>query len=198
MVVDNQFPRALYKAMIASGYDIPVPGQKDAAGALVGHGALLTSLADHNKEEGAPIVKGFADMGYKIYATDGTAAVLRRHGVECEVVRKIRDTQPNLMTLLTGPEVDFLINTPERERTTEKDGLLILAAPPFEHGVAPPYQSRYRCRAPHRAFVPTTTARCRRPRGGRIQNPRATGLSNTRKGPRLVRRVAPLLHKALG
>ena len=68
MGVDNQFPRALYKAMVASGYDIPLPGQEGAA-----TGALLVTLADHDKEEGAPIVKGFADMGYKIYATAGTA-----------------------------------------------------------------------------------------------------------------------------
>jgi carbamoyl-phosphate synthase large subunit len=134
MGVDNQFPRALYKAMIASGYDIPLPGQKDAAGQTVGHSALLTSLADHNKEEGAPIVKGFADMGYKIYATEGTARVLQGHGVECTVVRKIREAEPNLMNLLTGPEVDFLINTPERERSTERDGLVIRRAA-VEHGV---------------------------------------------------------------
>ena len=44
-------------------------------------------------------------------------ATLRQHGVEAEVVRKIREDEPNLMTLLTGPQVDFLINTPERERT---------------------------------------------------------------------------------
>lgn len=134
MGVDNQFPRALYKAMVASGYDIPLPGQHNAHGAKVGHGALLTTLADHNKEEGAPIVKGFAELGYKIYATEGTAETLRRHGVEAEIVRKIREEPPNLMTLLTGPQVDFLINTPERERTPERDGLRIRRAA-VEHGV---------------------------------------------------------------
>jgi carbamoyl-phosphate synthase large subunit len=134
MGVDNQFPRALYKAMIASGFDIPLPGQKNARGEAIGHSALLTTLANHNKEEGAPIIKGFYDMGYKIYATEGTARVLNRHGVECEVVRKIREEEPNLMTVLTTPDVDFLINTPERERSTEKDGLRIRRAA-VEHGV---------------------------------------------------------------
>jgi carbamoyl-phosphate synthase large subunit len=134
MGVDNQFPRALYKAMIASGFDIPLPQQKNARGEAVGHSALLTTLANHNKEEGAPIIKGFYDMGYKIYATEGTARVLSEHGVECEVVRKIREEEPNLMTVLTAPDVDFLINTPERERSTEKDGLRIRRAA-VEHGV---------------------------------------------------------------
>jgi carbamoyl-phosphate synthase large subunit len=128
MGVDSQFSRALYKAMVASGYDIPLPRHEHAKG------ALLTTLADHNKEEGAPIIKGFADLGYKVYATQGTAAVLKRHGVDAEVVRRIREPEPNLMTVLTEPRVDFLINTPERERISDRDGLKIRRAA-VEHGV---------------------------------------------------------------
>ncbi len=135
MGVDNQFPRALYKAMVASGYDIPLPGQRNGQGELVGHGALLTTLADHDKEEGAPVIKGFAELGYRIYATEGTAAVLQKHGLhDVQVVRKIREEAPNLMTLLLAPEVDFLINTPERDRNPERDGLKIRRAA-VEHGV---------------------------------------------------------------
>jgi carbamoyl-phosphate synthase large subunit len=130
MGVDNQFPRALYKAMIASGYDIPLPHDPE----MKSHDAVLVTLADHDKEEGAPIVKGFAELGYKIYATEGTAGVLRAHGVEAEVVRKIREAEPNLMNLISGPDVDFVINTPERERTPERDGLKIRRAA-VEHGV---------------------------------------------------------------
>ena len=134
MGVDNQFPRALYKAMIASGYDIPLPGKRNAAGNSVGHGALLTTLAEHDKEEGGPIVKGFWELGYKIYATSGTAASLAAIGVEAEVVRRIREPEPNLMNLISEPAVDFLINTPARERTPERDGLKMRRAA-VEHGV---------------------------------------------------------------
>ncbi len=128
MGVDNNFPRALYKAMIASGFDIPLPGQSG------GHGAILVTLANHNKEEGAPIVKGFWEMGYKVYATQGTARVLESHGVECEIVRRLGEEEPNLQTLLQTPDVDFLINTPERERTPERDGLKMRRTA-IEHGV---------------------------------------------------------------
>ncbi len=133
MGVDNQFPRALYKAMVASGYDIPLPGQPHSDGSQA-HGALLVTLSNHDKEEGAPIVKGFAEMGYKIYATQGTAQVLAAHDVACETVRKIREDAPNLMTVLTAPEVDFLLNTPERDRSSDHDGLRIRRAA-VEHGV---------------------------------------------------------------
>jgi carbamoyl-phosphate synthase large subunit len=128
MGVDNTFPRALYKAMVASGYDIPLPSEAR------GHGAILTTLADYNKEEGAPIIQGFANLGYKIYATQGTAKVLEKHGVECETVRKIREDEPNLMSLLKEAKVDFLLNTPERQRTPERDGLKIRRAA-VENGV---------------------------------------------------------------
>lgn len=130
MGVDNQFPRALYKAMIASGYDIPLPHDPD----MKSRDAVLVTLANHDKEEGAPIVKGFAELGYKIYATQGTAEVLKTYGVEAEVVRKIREEEPNLLKLITATEVDFIINTPERERTPERDGLKIRRAA-VEHGV---------------------------------------------------------------
>jgi carbamoyl-phosphate synthase large subunit len=130
MGVDNEFPRALYKAMIASGYDIPLPSDPQTKS----HNAILVTLSDHDKEEGAPIVKGFAELGYKIYATAGTAGVLLSHGVQAEVVRKIREEEPNLMNLLSEPDVDFVINTPERERTPERDGLKIRRAA-VEHGV---------------------------------------------------------------
>ncbi len=134
MGVDNEFPRALYKAMVASGYDIPLPGHKQSDGSA-SHGAILVTLANHDKEEGAPIVKGFAELGFKIYATSGTAQVLAAAGVECEVVHKIREeAEPNLMTVLTEPRVDFLLNTPERERGSDHDGLRIRRAS-VEHGV---------------------------------------------------------------
>ena len=133
MGVDNQFPRALFKALVASGYDIPLPGEKNPDGSP-GRGALLTTLAEYSKSEGAPIVQGFAELGYKIYATAGTAEVLRGLGVEAEVVRKIREEEPNLMNVLTAPDVDFVINTPERERTSDRDGLKMRRAA-VEHGV---------------------------------------------------------------
>ena len=69
-----------------------------------------------------------------MYATSGTAATLRKLGVECEEVRKIREDEPNLMNLLREQKVDFLLNTPERLRTPERDGLKIRRAA-VENGV---------------------------------------------------------------
>ncbi len=128
MGVDNNFPRALYKAMVASGYDIPLPSEER------GHAAIIVTLASHDKEEAAPIVKGFYELGYKIYATQGTKNTLEKHGVVCEEVHKIREDEPNINTLLKEQKVDFLLNTPERARTPERDGLKIRRAA-VENGV---------------------------------------------------------------
>jgi carbamoyl-phosphate synthase large subunit len=134
MGVDNEFPRALYKAMVASGYDIPLPGHKHTDGSEA-YGAILVTFANHDKAEAAPIVKGFAELGFKIYATSGTAQVLADAGVESEIVHKIREeAEPNLMTVLTEPRVDLLLNTPERERAADHDGLRIRRAA-VEHGI---------------------------------------------------------------
>ena len=55
--------------------------------------------------------------------------------MQAEVVHKIREeAEPNLMTVLTEPRVDLLLNTPERERGSDHDGLRIRRAS-VEHGV---------------------------------------------------------------
>ena len=128
MGVDNTFPRALYKAMVASGYDIPLPSEER------GHGAIIVTLASDTKDEGAPIVRGFQELGYTIYATEGTKLALEKHGVHCELVHKIREDEPNIATMLREARVDFLLNTPERARTPERDGLKIRRAA-VENGV---------------------------------------------------------------
>jgi len=128
MGVDNTFPRALYKAMVASGYDIPLPSEER------GHGAIIVTLASDTKDEGAPIVRGFQELGYTIYATEGTKLALEKHGVHCELVHKIREDEPNINTMLREAKVDFLLNTPERARTPERDGLKIRRAA-VENGV---------------------------------------------------------------
>ena len=128
MGVDNTFPRALYKAMVASGYDIPLPDAQN------GQGALIATVASHDKDEAAPIIKGFAELGYKIYATKGTKATLEKIGVACEEVFRLREGSPDIISLLKEQKVDFLLNTPERARTPERDGLKLRRAA-VENGV---------------------------------------------------------------
>jgi carbamoyl-phosphate synthase large subunit len=83
-------------------------------------------------------VKRLADLGFEIVATEGTAEVLRRHGVACEVVSKHhQDPRPlsgesattvrNAVSLIATGEVALVINTPQGSGARE-DGYEIRVA----------------------------------------------------------------------
>jgi carbamoyl-phosphate synthase large subunit len=122
MGIDREFPKALYKALVSAGYNVPLGGK------------LLVTVADKDKPEALPIVQGFAELGFRLFATSGTANFLRQHGVECEVVRKIEEGEPNLLNLLTRKQVHLVINTPSASRLSQRDDLIIRRAA-VEHGI---------------------------------------------------------------
>jgi carbamoyl-phosphate synthase large subunit len=122
MGIDDDFAPALYKAMVASGYDVPQQG------------AILVTIADRDKAEAADIIKGFADMGYRIFATEGTAQFLNSVNVAAILVKKIEDGHPNVLDLVTNKEVILLLNTPTGGRRQQRDGMIIRRAS-VEHGV---------------------------------------------------------------
>ncbi len=122
MGIDREFPKALYKALVAAGYNVPLGGK------------LLVTVADKDKPEALPIVKGFAELGFKLFATKGTANFLHKHGVDCEFVRKIEEGEPNLLNLLTRKQVHLVINTPSASRLSQRDDLIIRRAA-VEHGI---------------------------------------------------------------
>ena len=110
--IDTDFSRALYKAMVASGIDVPAGGK----GA-----ALLVTLADGDKEEALPIIQDFAALGFQLYATGGTARFLQAHGLEVTAAKKISEGTPNLLDLIRGGRVALLINTVSKDKQIEKE-----------------------------------------------------------------------------
>lgn len=117
MGIDNDFSRALYKAMVACGLDAPVGGK------------MIATIADQDKEEATPIIKEFVDLGYEVYATEGTARYLKERGVPTTEVRKIGDSQSeNLMDLVSGNKINLLINTASKDKKIEKEAAMIRKA----------------------------------------------------------------------
>jgi carbamoyl-phosphate synthase large subunit len=117
--IDRDFSRALYKAMVASGIDIPYPS---------GGSALLATVADSDKQEALQIIRSFSEIGFRLYATAGTAKFLSRNGLTVTPVKKISEGSPNLIDLIRGNKVSLLINTLSKDRKTEQEGLLIRRA----------------------------------------------------------------------
>jgi carbamoyl-phosphate synthase large subunit len=117
MGVDTDYSRALYKAMVAAGIQCPAKGN------------LLVTIADPDKREALPIVEEFIALGFRVFATRGTARFLQEHGLEAIPVYKISEGgSPNLLDLIRGRQVDLLINTLTRDRQIEREGLIIRRA----------------------------------------------------------------------
>ncbi|MFZ5634372.1 MAG: carbamoyl-phosphate synthase large subunit [Bacillota bacterium] len=103
MGIDRTFPLSLYKAMISSGLKI------------VTGGALLVSLADRDKEEALPIIGRYRDMGFKLFATAGTARVLAGAGFSVEEA-----ADPG--ALIRSGAAGLVINTPTRGKVPGRPG----------------------------------------------------------------------------
>jgi carbamoyl-phosphate synthase large subunit len=86
--------------------------QTAAYGSLPTSGTVFVSLANRDKRSAIFPVKRLADLGFRVLATVGTAQVLRRNGVACEVVGKFSDGPGNCVERILAGEVDIVVNTP--------------------------------------------------------------------------------------
>jgi carbamoyl-phosphate synthase large subunit len=120
MGIDVDFPKAFAKSQAAAGSSLPISG------------SVFISVADRDKPQVILPVKRLQQLGYSILATSGTAAILARHGIEVQVVRKHSDQQsvadgPSIVELITDGKVDVVVNTPSGS-SARKDGYEIRAA----------------------------------------------------------------------
>ncbi len=76
-------------------------------------GTVLISVNDRDKEEVAELGRGFAELGFKIYASKGTYKILEAAGVAAECVLKLQEGRPNMADLITNGKIDLVVNTPD-------------------------------------------------------------------------------------
>ncbi|HWG00861.1 MAG TPA: carbamoyl-phosphate synthase large subunit, partial [Trebonia sp.] len=91
--------------------------QEAVYGSLPVKGRVFVSIANRDKRAMVFPVKRLADLGFEIWATSGTAEVLRRNGVRAKIVRKHSDGpgpdgEPTVVTRILDGEVDLIVNTP--------------------------------------------------------------------------------------
>ncbi len=117
MGIDNNLNAALIKALIAAGLMLPPQG------------VILFSIADRDKREAMPIIRKFADIGYKIYATEGTAAMIQTAGLPVKMIsKKIDQGHPNIIDIINDNAIDGVVNTVTGGRVALKDGFEIRRA----------------------------------------------------------------------
>jgi carbamoyl-phosphate synthase large subunit len=99
MGVGINFGEAFLKAQISAGNPLPEKG------------TVFISVNDHHKPEAVEVGKRFAELGFKLVATRGTAAALRNAGLQCKTIFKVNEGRPNAVDLLKGGSIQLAIYT---------------------------------------------------------------------------------------
>jgi carbamoyl-phosphate synthase large subunit len=86
--------------------------QIGADGALPTAGAIMVTVNDRDKPTVLPIVRRFQEMGFRLYATEGTARFLQKRGIASQRVLKVWEGRPNAVDLIVDGAVQLLVNTP--------------------------------------------------------------------------------------
>jgi carbamoyl-phosphate synthase large subunit len=117
MGIDTTFDAALAKALLAVGLMLPPQG------------TILLSIADRDKPEALPIIRKLSAIGYKLYATEGTAAMIEAVGLPVKMIsKKISEGHPNVIDIINDGTVDGVVNTITGGQTPLRDGFYIRRA----------------------------------------------------------------------
>ena len=111
--IAKTFNEALYKAFEGAG--VRLPKYKN----------MIMTVRHSDQEEAVEVARRFEAVGYKIFATKGTARTLKAHGVKALEIRKLEQESPNILDLVLGHQIDLIIDIPAQGAEHGKDGLVI-------------------------------------------------------------------------
>jgi carbamoyl-phosphate synthase large subunit len=100
MGLDADLGIAYAKSQMAANSSLPLSGK------------IFISVSDAHKKQVATVAKQFADLGFELVATSGTAAVLEKAGLKVQRTLKLMEGRPNVIDLLKNKEIQLVINTP--------------------------------------------------------------------------------------
>ncbi|MCL2047698.1 MAG: carbamoyl-phosphate synthase large subunit [Defluviitaleaceae bacterium] len=117
--IGRNLDEALYKGLVAAGYKIELPCSSKGAG-------VFLTVRDSDKAEIGDIAAKFAQLGFSLYATRGTARLLESRGFSVTAVEKIyKCAENNTATLLESGKINYIISTSERGRDPAFDDVKI-------------------------------------------------------------------------
>ncbi len=96
---DNQFARAMYKALQASGMKVQ------------NYGTVFATIADKDKEEALPLIRRFYNLGFNIQATKGTGEFLKQNGIRTHILKKISEDSDEIPNAIRQGYLAYIINT---------------------------------------------------------------------------------------
>jgi carbamoyl-phosphate synthase large subunit len=100
MGISTTFGSAFAKAQLAADNELPLGG------------AIFITVNDGDKPTVIPLARRFHEMGFALYATDGTARYLQERGIPVQGVRKFHEGRPHGVDLMLNGDIQLLINTP--------------------------------------------------------------------------------------
>ena len=117
MGIDTNFSSAVAKALIASGMMLPEKG------------SILLTIADRDKADAVPMIRQLAETGYGLFATAGTAGMIRGLGIDAFAIPKAHTGErPNTVDIIADGTVSAVVNTIEGDRESLEDGFEIRRA----------------------------------------------------------------------
>jgi carbamoyl-phosphate synthase large subunit len=109
MGLDADLGVAYAKSQIAANSPLPLGGK------------VFISVSDLHKKHVAEVAKLYADLGFSLVATGGTATILEKAGLKVERVLKLQEGRPNVIDLLKNKEIQLVINTPAGQSPREDE-----------------------------------------------------------------------------
>ncbi|MGP4059745.1 carbamoyl-phosphate synthase large subunit [Halobacillus sp. H74] len=120
---DQTLEKALYKGMTSAGLKIPTQG------------SVLLTVADKDKGEMLEIARTFYELGFRLFATEGTATIIQQADIPVEAVGKVGSDQRDVIDLIQTGEVQVVVNTLNKGMRARSDGFRIRREA-VEHGIA--------------------------------------------------------------
>jgi len=116
MGIDADLGLAFAKSQLASQWPLPVSGN------------VFISVKDVDKQNVIELARQYAQLGFGLVATSGTAAKLSAAGIEVSKVFKIAEGRPNVLDLVKNGQIQFIINTPSGKIPREDEVKIRTAA----------------------------------------------------------------------
>ncbi len=111
--IAKTFNEALYKAFEGAGIRLPK------------YKKMIMTIRENEQEEAVDIARRFANVGYQIFATRGTASTLNELGVKSLEISKLEQESPNILDLVLGHQIDLIIDIPAQGAERSHDGFVI-------------------------------------------------------------------------
>jgi carbamoyl-phosphate synthase large subunit len=113
MGVGQTFAEAFVKSQLGAGVKLPRTGK------------VFISVRQADKSRAVEIARNLAQLGFTLYATRGTAAVLSNAGLAVTPVNKVAEGRPHIVDMIKNGEMDLIINTVEGKRSAVHDSYSI-------------------------------------------------------------------------